>query len=409
LAWAASPNFYETLEVDRKAPLFQIKSQYRKFAKMYHPDIPGGGNPAKFLKVQEAYETLSDDQRRAQYDRFLDQPASSGQSWNGAQSARSARDTTADPEYDDFQSYFASGDRWSDLFFNGTIGSHWVLMDFVRAKLDNLTLFEVLNRAGRYQNWQAALDRVVEANKDAFNKLAWNQFSQFGGSMLVGRNGLGIAWVFNVIGLINMLAPAPGNTPLVGATVILASPFVWHLLLYLQAVPNADRSRRMVRSFNESILTASSDDRLINGVLAYDFLAGTLEKYFRYLGNSKKYERIVRRWTLLLARKNHDILKGWLVRYLQQHRTGASTQVVDDLFVTDMKGHPWLWRKPLADVISDLHEVPDLQAEAKALEARLQSQTYAGVAARNVRSKVGWACEFLLANWQALTMKRVGY
>ena len=68
----ADKNYYEILGVDRKATEADIKSAYRKLVKMYHPDLhPNDANAAaKFKEVNEAYEVLSDTQKRAQYDQF---------------------------------------------------------------------------------------------------------------------------------------------------------------------------------------------------------------------------------------------------------------------------------------------------------------------------------------------------
>ena len=68
----AKRDYYEVLGVERGASQAEIKSAYRKLAKKYHPDLNPGDKQAEaaFKEVNEAYEVLSDDQRRARYDQF---------------------------------------------------------------------------------------------------------------------------------------------------------------------------------------------------------------------------------------------------------------------------------------------------------------------------------------------------
>jgi DnaJ-class molecular chaperone len=58
-------NHYETLGVAESAGPDEIKRAYRKLASQHHPDK--GGDTATFQRIQTAYDTLSDDNRRAQY------------------------------------------------------------------------------------------------------------------------------------------------------------------------------------------------------------------------------------------------------------------------------------------------------------------------------------------------------
>jgi DnaJ-class molecular chaperone len=64
-----SKDYYKTLGVDKSASKEDIKKAFRRLAHEYHPDKKTG-NEAKFKEVNEAYQVLSDDQKRAQYDRF---------------------------------------------------------------------------------------------------------------------------------------------------------------------------------------------------------------------------------------------------------------------------------------------------------------------------------------------------
>lgn len=64
-----SKDYYKILGVDKSASAEDIKKAYRKMAHKYHPDKKGG-DEAKFKELNEAYQVLSDDSKRAQYDRF---------------------------------------------------------------------------------------------------------------------------------------------------------------------------------------------------------------------------------------------------------------------------------------------------------------------------------------------------
>src|SRR5579883_1107780 len=68
----AKRDFYEVLGVSRSADAEELKRAYRKLAMQYHPDRNPGDKTAeqKFKDVNEAYDVLKDDQKRAAYDRF---------------------------------------------------------------------------------------------------------------------------------------------------------------------------------------------------------------------------------------------------------------------------------------------------------------------------------------------------
>jgi len=68
---AEKRDYYQVLEVDRDASPDTIRQAYRRLAKKYHPDInnqPGAED--RFKEINEAYAVLSDEERRAAYDRF---------------------------------------------------------------------------------------------------------------------------------------------------------------------------------------------------------------------------------------------------------------------------------------------------------------------------------------------------
>ncbi|KAJ8762190.1 hypothetical protein K2173_007345 [Erythroxylum novogranatense] len=68
-------SFYDILGIQTGATCEQIKTAYRRLARVLHPDVATSAqneNPARdFIRVHEAYQTLSDPEKRADYDRSL--------------------------------------------------------------------------------------------------------------------------------------------------------------------------------------------------------------------------------------------------------------------------------------------------------------------------------------------------
>jgi len=75
-----SSDYYDILGVSKSASSDEIKKAYRKKALEHHPDR--GGDQAEFKKINEAYQILSDPQKRTQYDQF----GKAGFSGNGSSS-----------------------------------------------------------------------------------------------------------------------------------------------------------------------------------------------------------------------------------------------------------------------------------------------------------------------------------
>ena len=72
-------DYFKVLGVDRSADADAVKKAFRKLARQYHPDVNPGdkGAEAKFKEISEAYEVLSDPDKRKRYEQF-------GQYWNQA-------------------------------------------------------------------------------------------------------------------------------------------------------------------------------------------------------------------------------------------------------------------------------------------------------------------------------------
>lgn len=88
-------DYYNILGVSKSASPDEIKKAYRKLAAKHHPDK--GGDTAEFQKVEEAYRTLSDPQKKAEYD-------------------------NPQPQYTNFGSGFANQDDFFSAMFGGRAG-----------------------------------------------------------------------------------------------------------------------------------------------------------------------------------------------------------------------------------------------------------------------------------------------
>lgn len=103
----AKRDYYETLSVSRTASAEEVKKAYRRLAKKYHPDLSKDGASAeKFKQIAEAYEVLSDPEKRAQYDRFGHVGPEQGFDFN-VRDFRRAREAFEE---------FGFGTAWDDLF-----------------------------------------------------------------------------------------------------------------------------------------------------------------------------------------------------------------------------------------------------------------------------------------------------
>lgn len=104
-------DYYEILGVTRQSSDAEIKSAYRKLARKFHPDVNKSKEAeAKFKDINEAYEVLSDKQKRQRYD-------SLGSNWQGG------ADFTPPPGYENFSFNFNQGQPFSQEFsFGGMDG-----------------------------------------------------------------------------------------------------------------------------------------------------------------------------------------------------------------------------------------------------------------------------------------------
>ncbi|MFM7425526.1 MAG: DnaJ C-terminal domain-containing protein [Elainella sp.] len=102
-------DYYASLGVSKSATADQIKQAFRKLARKYHPDVNPGDKSAeaKFKEINEAYEVLSDTEKRRKYDQF-------GQYWNRVD-AGGTTGTGFDPSGFDFSQYGSFDDFINEL------------------------------------------------------------------------------------------------------------------------------------------------------------------------------------------------------------------------------------------------------------------------------------------------------
>jgi molecular chaperone DnaJ len=105
---ASKRDYYEVLGVSRNASDDEVKKAFRRLAKQYHPDTnKEAGAEARFIEINEAYEVLSDPQKRAAYDRYGHAAVGNG--------------TGAGAGFNDFG--FSTINDLFETFFAGTAGT----------------------------------------------------------------------------------------------------------------------------------------------------------------------------------------------------------------------------------------------------------------------------------------------
>ncbi len=144
-----SKDYYTILGVSKNASNQDIKQAYRKLAHKYHPDKKGG-DEKKFKQINEAYQVLSNDQKRAQYDQFGSAfPGQGGPS--GAWGNGNFEDI-----FRNFGGFRSANFDFDDIFsfFSGSPGGQKRTREYKSKAKDivvdlEITLEEIYNRANK--------------------------------------------------------------------------------------------------------------------------------------------------------------------------------------------------------------------------------------------------------------------
>lgn len=119
-------DFYETLGVERTASEDDLKKAYRKLARQYHPDLQTGEQQKKhaeekFKEINEAYEHLSDAEKRKRYDMFGHAGTQAGSGFEGFDFGRGGFGDVFNEIFEDFFGGQRGGnraERGNDLQYN---------------------------------------------------------------------------------------------------------------------------------------------------------------------------------------------------------------------------------------------------------------------------------------------------
>jgi molecular chaperone DnaJ len=161
-----SKNYYQILGLKKEATAEEIKKAFHRLAHQYHPDK--GGNEAKFKEINEAYQVLSDKEKRAQYDQFG--TAAPGWdfswSWGAPGGVGNTRDDFGEAEDEAEFGFGGLGDLFEEFFGLGATQSRGRRPGGARRGKDiEIDLMIQLEEVLRNQEKEISLEKFVACQR----------------------------------------------------------------------------------------------------------------------------------------------------------------------------------------------------------------------------------------------------
>jgi len=157
-------DYYKILGVERKASADDIRKAYRKLAMQHHPDKNPGDKKAedKFKEINEAYQVLSDDQKRARYDQL-------GSAYSDF---RTSGGRPGDFQWDDWFQQNAQQQRGSSRNAEDPFGGSGNFSDFFRSIFGEAVRNSARNQAAQQQQMQGYQQEVDISFQEAYEGTA---------------------------------------------------------------------------------------------------------------------------------------------------------------------------------------------------------------------------------------------
>ena len=177
-------DYYAILGVSKTASADEIKKQFRRQALKYHPDRNQGNKAAeaKFKELSEAYEVLSDSEKRSQYDRFgryWQQNATSGYSTSKSYTSSTNNNTQVDFNNTDFSQYGNFEEFINELLGRfsppGTGSSNSQSYSYQTSGRSNRSSYSSTNFSSHFQDVDSSSQKSKSVSSEASINLSFSE------------------------------------------------------------------------------------------------------------------------------------------------------------------------------------------------------------------------------------------